>query len=76
MCRPIPGNSVRPKYDCNVKPLEGSTTRETVALHKHMTGLTERQARHPDFFIILFPFGECGHIRAMMHHTRLKGVET
>lgn len=83
MCRPIPGNFVRPKADYKVKPLVGSrgvSTRKEITLPRETKGMADRQVKgDPDNFIIVFEHEAEGTpgaiIVAKMHHTQLKGVE-
>lgn len=79
MCRPIPGNSVRPKATIDVKPLPGSkgvSTRKHVTLTRDSVGIVEGPVKtDPDFFLVLFEHGDAT-VRARMHHTELKGLET
>lgn len=78
MCRPNQSDSVRPKFDCRVKPLVGSkgvSTHKPITLSKTTKGIAEGPAKKPDHYIVLFEHGEIGVVRASMHHTQLKGVE-
>lgn len=85
MCRPIPGNLVRPKTarDRIVMPLPGSkkvSTKRMVKLTEGVHGMAEGPAKDPDYFFILFEHQAEGVppgaiVRAKMHHTQLKGVE-
>jgi hypothetical protein len=81
MCRPIPGNFVRPKTDYKVRPMRGSrgvSTGKDITLPREARGMAERNVRNsPDHFIVLFehPGMPGATIQAKMHHTQLKALE-
>ena len=79
MCRPIPGNSVRPKSDFQTKPLQGSSPafrrRKSITLRREMRGMAEGPCEDPDFFFVIFEFGASAVVRARVHHTQMKGIE-
>lgn len=79
MCKPIAGNLVRPKEDCIVMPLVGSSeglAGEAIPLSKNVEGIAEGpDPKFPDYFFILFEHGSMGSMLVRMHHTAIKGVE-
>lgn len=84
MCKPIPGNYVRARRVCEVKPLGGSSEdlleRPSIVLSAKLVGLVADQpAKDDDHRIIMFGIDSEGMppatLVAELHCNDLKGVE-
>jgi len=84
MCKPIAGNFVRARRECEVKPLQGSSdaflSRSTIILSPKQLGMVdETPGKDNDHRVIMFEFEEDGMppatLVAELHCSDLKGVE-
>ncbi len=80
MCRPIEGNVVLWRATRTLRPRAGSSdsilARRRIFLPPKAQGIAHGQARNfRDYFLIDFALEEGQTLRAVVHHTEIKGVE-
>ncbi len=79
MCKPIAGNFVRMRSDCQLKPMEGSvglkSLEKNVTIGPTTLGMVDDvEAADPEDRIVLFEFDRAT-VRAQVPCSMLKGVE-